>query len=151
MRVLKMFAVTAVATTSLSAQCADMGLSLAWGNPQQSGYGVNFISIWKNVALEVGVGAVAANIGQRKNNNNLDLSGDIDVKYLFATSSWRPFVEGGFRTGLGMGDSGVSFGAGNPFLGGGVMYWGSKLFGYVGANTDSGKVIFPFVGAGFRF
>ncbi len=136
----------------MSAQAADLGLSLGYNNPAQAGYGLNLIAVWKSLALEVGVGSASASSSQRKSDGNLTLSGDIDLKYLFQSAQWRPFVEGGFHTGLGAGsNSGIAIGAGNPFVGGGLMYWGSKLFGYAGANTDAGKELNPFIGIGFRF
>lgn len=131
---------------SVPALASGWRVSAAYNNPVGADLGVNVMHLWSNFAFEVGVG----HIGGGKGNGGV--SGDLDFKYLFGSSGWRPYLEAGLGYGLSGGDDGVSFGAGGPFGGGGFYYDGSKWVFNVGVDymINSENMVFPVVGIGLK-
>jgi hypothetical protein len=115
--------------------------------------GVNVIALGSTFGFEFGVGGISAD--SDKKNGRGGLWGDVDAKFFFA-EKLRPYVEAGFATGLGGqagDDSGVGVSAGSPFVGGGLLYQGSTIFGYAAADYrwNSKDWIVPVFGLGFQF
>lgn len=128
------------------------GLSLGYNNPAGANIGGNLIYIGQDFAFEIGVGSVAGRSGENATSGSL--SGDIDGKILFG-SSLRPYLEAGLGLGFGAGvgtGGGAGAQAGNPFLGAGVLFDGSRIFGYVaGDYTLNTKYFYPVIGLGVKF
>ena len=135
------------------AKASGWGASAAYNNPGGTALGVNIIYLGKPFGFEFGVGGVSAN--SEKKSGTGGLWGDVDVKFFFA-DKLRPYVEAGFATSLGGKageDSGVGFSAGSPFVGGGVLYQGSTMFGYAAADYrwNSKEWVVPVFGLGVQF
>jgi hypothetical protein len=132
---------------------SSWGASAGYNNPAGASLGVNILYLGKPFGIEFGVGGVGAD--SQEKSGTTGLWGDVDLKLFFA-DKWRPFVEAGFgmQIGLKAGEgSGAGASAGEPFLGGGVLYQGSTLYGYAAADYkwNTKKWIVPVLGLGIQF
>jgi hypothetical protein len=76
------------------------------------------------------------------------VAGDLDMKYLFGSGGFRPYVQAGTGYGIGAGNKSVGLGIGGSVYGGlGFFAMGSSAYGYVSFNTGS----FMQAGVGFDF
>lgn len=129
--------------------------NIGYHNPPGSNFGLNFQYFWTNWAVELGVGSI--NSSNNNNNNNssaVSVGGDVNLKYLFGSSTFRPYLEGGVGMGTAAAsgsNGGVSAGTGSGFLGLGLMLKGNPFYFYIGAvsgNNSSGDLN---LGLGFDF
>jgi hypothetical protein len=142
-----------LAGLNTEAQGNKWGASAGYNNPAGSSLGLNIISMGSTFGFEVGVGGLSATSNDK--NSNAGLWGDADVKIFFA-EKLRPYIEAGFATGLGGqagDDSGLGLSAGSPFVGGGLLYQGSSLFGYAALDyrLNSKTWVAPVFGLGLQF
>ena len=132
---------------SLNAQ-ANWSWNIGYHNPPGSQVGVNFMKLWSNWAFEAGIGSLDLNSDSNNDNSSLQISGAINFKYLFMSGFLRPYVQGGFGTGIAIGGN-ASAGTGNSYLGAGVFFRGSPFYVYLSllfennGSTQAG-IGFPF-------
>lgn len=143
----------AIAAYVPSTHASEWGFSVGYNNPLGARYGLNVISFWQRYAIEFGIGSAGANSGD--DSSSAALAGDIDFKILFASSGLIPYAEIGIgvATSGKVGDSSdLSLDAGNPFVGGGLMYKWHTPFIYAGVDYGiSTKKVYPLGGLGIRF
>lgn len=129
----------------------DHGWSLGVGyhNPPGSTIGVNFMHLWTNWALELGIGYIGSyesennNASNNQNNSSASdrdkviytVAGGINLKYLFGSGPVRPYLQGGLATFISTSNSGT-VGAGaslnDPFGGFGIFFsLGKEAYLYV--------------------
>lgn len=151
------FAVLILLTLSLSeGALARSGWS--WGvgyhNPPNATLGLNFMHLWSNWAFELGLGYInstesdeaekASPVGDVR----FSMAGDVNLKYLFGSGSFRPYLQGGTYFGFGAqtGDqSGVNASAGGAFAGLGIFILGQSIDFYIGLVTArNGSLQFGF-------
>lgn len=139
---------------------ADVSLGAGWHNPPGAEFGVNLMFAGKNLALELGVGRADADTydGDNRKDDDADDTaavstiGDIDLKYMFLSGAVRPYLQGGFGlalSGRAGGDAGASASTGDSFVGAGLLFKGSALFGYLGAYAWEASDVKPQAGIGF--
>lgn len=129
----------------------------SWGigyhNPPNATLGLNFMYLWTNWAFEVGLGYInstesssSSSSSSSSNNNNdvnLSVAGDINLKYLFGSGTFRPYLQGGSYAGVAAhSGSGSNVGAsvGGGFAGLGFYLMGGSFdfyLGYVTAGNGS--------------
>jgi hypothetical protein len=136
---------------------AHAGSGWSWGigyhNPPNATLGLNFMHLWSNWAFELGLGYVnstetnstnSSNQSSSTSNVNLSVAGDINLKYLFSSGGFRPYLQGGTYAGVGAraGDSsGASASVGGGFVGAGFFIMGSSVDFYLSFITaGSGSV-----------
>ena len=124
------FLFLAISLFSLNSQ-ANWSWNVGYHNPPGAEVGINFMKLWSNWAFEAGIGSLDIN----SNNNNSDgdslqIGGALSLKYLFMSGFFRPYVQGGFGTGLAIGD-GASLGTGNSYLGAGAFFIGKPFYVYL--------------------
>jgi hypothetical protein len=112
------------------------GLNIAYHNPVNALIGLNLNYFAQNFAFEIGMGGLDGNASSKSSEEKAGTQtwGDADIKYLFGSKTFRPYLEAGFTYGLRLGTSGSGAGTGSPFAGGGLMIQGQKLFGYAVAD-----------------
>lgn len=131
----------------------------SWGvgyhNPPNATIGLNFMHLWSNWAFELGIGYVnsteSSNSSDSKSKDvNLALAGDLNLKYLFGSGAFRPYLQGGTYAGLAA-QSGKSSGASaslnNGFAGAGFFIMTSSFdfyISYVTAGNGSLQLGFNF-------
>lgn len=152
-RFLALLAMTVTSFLVSERAVANWTLNLGYHNPLNATVGVNFMRLSGNWAFEIGIGWVDLNTidtdkddqpNNNSNNNNANdededtaqaaIAGEIDIKYLFSSGSFRPFLQGGFGAGVAAEvgkhiDAGA--GIGGPFIGGGLFMGSPKFYGYV--------------------
>jgi hypothetical protein len=127
---------------------ADWSWGLGYHNPPGATVGVNFMHLWRNWALELGVGYIGSNeYANNKANDNKNnpaasdsdrvtytVAGDVNLKYLFSSGFVRPYLQGGVGTYVSTTSSGA-IGAGaslsHPFGGAGLFFMGRSMYLYV--------------------
>jgi hypothetical protein len=137
----------------------------SWGvgyhNPPNATIGLNFMHLWSNWAFELGVGYINSTESSSNNSSNdtsnsenktvnLAVAGDMNLKYLFSSGTFRPYLQGGTYVGAAAaaGDqSGASASVGGGFAGAGFFIMGSSVDFYVSYIT-AGNGSFQF---GFNF
>lgn len=140
---------------SLPAQ-AGWSWNIGYHNPPGSLIGVNFMYLWTNWAVELGVGSIDSRTTSNNNDeetSQLSVAGDINVKYLFGSRWFRPYLQAGVGLGTSASagsDTGVSASTGSGFFGAGIMLKGNPFYFYFGANALSRSTEFN-LGIGFDF
>lgn len=133
----------------------------SWGvgyhNPPNATIGLNFMHLWSNWAFEAGLGYInstESNNSSASNSNsknvNLALAGDINLKYLFGSGSFRPYLQGGTYAGMAAqagNSSGASASLSNGFAGAGFFIMAGSFdfyISYVTAGNGSLQLGFNF-------
>lgn len=114
---------------------ADWTWNLGYQNPAGSTVGLNFLHFWSNWAFEIGVGYINAQ------DSRVTVAGDLDFKYLFGSSWFRPYLMAGLGYGTGAlfeQNGGVSAGASGGFWGGGIFLKGNPFYVYTGLVAGRG-------------
>ncbi len=144
----------AIFLNPLSARANGWSWSLGYNNPPGATVGINFMHLWTNWAFEVGVGAIEAKNEDDTNSDTdkktLHVGGDVDLKYLFGNSWFRPYIQAGMGAGVGIksdDDTSAGAGVGGSYCGGGVFLMGNPFYLYASLNTGT----FVQVGLGFDF
>lgn len=139
---------------------AEVSLNGGWHNPPGSELGLNLMFSGKNLALELGVGRASGSTYDADNNKDDDDAddtaavatvGDIDLKYMFLSGKVRPYLQGGFGlalSGRAGGEAGASASTGDSFVGAGLLFKGSSVYGYIAGYTWEGSDIKPQAGIG---
>lgn len=141
----------ALSGISTVAHGGDWGVMLGHNNPAGSNLGLNFLyqspGAW---GFECGIGGFYGSSSDTT--KSVSTWGDVDVKWFPSAGFWRGFLEGGMAFGLGAGTGGSGLSAGSPFVGGGLLYSGTKMLFHVTADykINSGSV-YPAAGIGFKF
>lgn len=113
--------------------------SLGYHNPPNALGGANVMGLWTNFAFEAGVGYFDASFVNTDSTTDKDtaavqIAGDINGKYIFSGSSWRPYLQVGLGSlvGASVGEkSGASADLGGGFAGLGIFYGlGKGGYGY---------------------
>jgi hypothetical protein len=155
---------------SLLASPAQAGWSwgLGYHNPPGATLGVNFMHLWNNWAFEAGLGYLGSSETSTQNsqqsgagtttNSDLYAGGDINLKYLFASGFFRPYLQGGMGSAVSLGNSnnsknnsnntGANASLNGGFAGAGIFLLGSEFYVYLSYLT-SGNGTFQF-GLGFN-
>lgn len=131
---------------------ADWTWNIGYHNPPNSTIGVNFEYFWSKWALELGAGFLDFGTKDRSNTATLYLAGDVNMKYLFLSGVFRPYLMGGLGLGSGtsVGDNtALGASAGGGFVGGGVLMRGHPVYAYLGLAIGNAST-FQF-GVGFDF
>jgi len=133
--------------------------NVGYHNPPGATVGGNFMYLWTNWAVELGVGYIGVseqiNTDSKKDNQKnsyYTVGGDFNMKYLFRQGGFRPYLEGGVGTGISTSSAGdVSAGASitHPFGGAGLMFMGQSAYFYVGALVINAFEVLG--GIGFNF
>lgn len=123
-------------------------LNLGYNNPPGASVGLNFMYLWQKWAFEIGAGSAKV-----KDSNNTDVSvlaGDIDLKYLFGSGGFRPYLQAGtfYNTNTGNNNASVSVG-GSSYMGVGFFGMGNSVYGYTSYNVGGGTGYFQ-IGIGFE-
>jgi len=139
------------------AKAQKLSLGLGWHNPPGATVGLNAMWLWTNVAAELGLGWVKLDSVDTNSNTDQDTStmvilGDANLKYLFMSGALRPYIQGGFGTGVyaAVGDvNDFDIGIGGGFLGAGLylMVGGGYLYGSYNLTGEEGR--FAQAGVGF--
>lgn len=137
---------------------AGWSASLGYNNPPGATYGLNFMYLWTNWAFEAGIGGVqqtSTNSGGQEAKTTSTL-GDINLKYLFSSGVFRPYLQGGMGSSVSVTNaSGVSAaaGVGGGYVGGGIFLLGNPIYVYGSINTglSSGNSSFVQFGVGYDF
>jgi len=138
-------------STPDAARAGSWGVLLGYNNPAGSRLGLNFLYQGSTWGFEMGAGGLAA-VSDADSDSSAVIWGDLDLKYYFASSLWRPYFEGGMAYTVAAGGAGSGFAAGSPFVGLGVLYSGSKiLFTVAGDYKINSGAFYPSAGLGFRF
>ncbi|MBX3019971.1 MAG: hypothetical protein KF767_18940 [Bdellovibrionaceae bacterium] len=134
---MRVFAVLLVVMTVLPAR-ADWTWNIGYHNPAGAEVGLNLLHFWNNWAFEIGAGYFNAQ------DSKVTIAGDLDMKYLFGSGWFRPYLMGGVGYGTGAlfeEGGGVSAGAGGGFLGGGVFLKGRPFYFYAGVAAGRGTTV----------
>lgn len=143
-------ATPAVLLTSNTAHAGSWSTLLGYNNPAGSRIGLNFLYQGATWGFEFGFGGLAA-VSDADESTSAVTWGDVDLKYYFASSLWRPYFEGGMAYSIAAGGAGNGFAAGSPFAGLGVLYSGSRvLFTVSGDYKINSGHFYPAAGLGFR-
>jgi len=115
---------------------AGWSWNIGYHNPPTSTFGLNFMYEWSKVAVELGVGSIDSKKTDSSGNttNTVVVGGDLNLKYLFGSGWFRPYVQGGILLGTAASSGGASAGTGSGFLGAGMMLKGGQFYVYLGAN-----------------
>lgn len=146
------------------ALCASTPASAGWSwnlgyhNPPTSTLGINFMHLWSNWAFEIGVGSLdskksnsdTTNSSSENTSNTVSVGGDMNLKYLFSSGWFRPYLQGGVMMGTAANSSGAGVGTGSGFFGGGLLLKGNPFYFYIGANVIGGSTD-AHAGLGFDF
>jgi hypothetical protein len=123
-----------VGMLSVSAR-ADWSIGAGYHDPPDATAGLNFMYLWTNWAVQFGIGYVGSSENWNSKNNAYAVGGDINFQYLFLSGLFRPYLVGGFGSGVAL-DKYKTISAGatisNPFGGGGFYLMGSDLYVYLG-------------------
>lgn len=134
---------------------AQFTLNLGYQNPAPALLGLNGQYLLPNLAIEVGLGWANLKPDEEEESDKrratLTLLGGVNLKYLFLTGAFRPYLEGGFTlqnnyylaTKLG-----ADLSTGPPFFGFGALIGSAPLYGYLGAVYLQSQ-IFAQVGVGW--
>ena len=130
---------------------AEWTANVGYHNPVDATIGLNLLYFGKPWAFEVGLGWIDASTDKTttkdKNSSSktkttggsVAAAGDVDVKYLFGASKFRPYVQAGVGVGIGAGAGssvGLGASAGGLFAGIGLMLGSPGFYGYGSYNGD---------------
>lgn len=132
----------------------------SWGvgyhNPPNATIGLNFMHLWNQWAFEFGLGYInstekeSSNSSSNSNDVNLSVAGDLNLKYLFGSGRFRPYVQGGTYAGVAAqtgNSSGANASLSSGFAGAGFFILGSSFdfyISYVTAGKGSLQLGFNF-------
>jgi len=125
----------------------ECSASVGYNNPPGANVGLNFMYLWTNWAFEFGIGQVGSSTSS-SNTTTVSTSGDLNFKYLFGSSWFRPYIQAGTGVGLSVG-SGASAGTGGFFGGVGFFAMGQPIYAYLSYNA--GTANWFQLGIGYRF
>jgi len=152
-------------TCASSSAFANWTLNIGYQNPIVSTWGLNFLYLGSQWGVELGVGWIDANAriedddddknsegstsGESGEGASLQIAGDIDVKYFFASGTARPFLQGGFGLGFDAeSGEGIGAGTGGGFFGVGILLGSPALHGYGAFNVNGSDDSFFQAGLG---
>lgn len=137
---------------------AGWSWNIGYHNPPGSLLGVNFMHLWTNWAVELGIGNIQTSNNNSSTSNSssssLTVGGDVNLKYLFGSGTFRPFLEGGVGLGTWAGtgsNGGLAAGTGGGFFGGGFFLKGNPFYFYLGYLVFGGGGGDFNLGLGFDF
>lgn len=123
----------------------------SWGfgyhNPPNATLGLNFMHLWSQWAFELGLGYVNSsendssndtNSSSNQKNINVSIAGDLNLKYLFGSGSFRPYIQGGSYAGVsaqGGNQTGANASLNGGFLGLGFFIMSSSVDFYISYIT----------------
>lgn len=141
---------------------ANWSWGIGYHNPPSSTYGVNFMHLWSNWAFEVGLGYLGSAESSNKNTgtdsgtttqSQLYAGGDMNLKYLFSSGFFRPYIQAGAGTSVSLGNTSNSSNNSNSpganaslnanFVGAGFMLMGSEFYfyaSYLATNNGSAQI-----------
>jgi len=144
-----------IVSTFYSTSFVYAGSGWNWGvgyhNPPNATIGLNFMHLWSQWAFEAGIGYVnstesnnnssssTSSTGSKTNNINVSVAGDINLKYLFGSGNFRPYIQGGTYVGVGAqtgNSSGASASLSSGFAGLGFFIMGSSVDFYLSYVTS---------------
>lgn len=103
--------------------------------------------MWPEWAAEIGIGYLGSG-KNRLDQSTVKIGGDLDVKYLFFTGTFRPFVQGGMYWDFASNLNDNEFVFGNKFFAGVGLFLVTPGF-YVYASYNTGPPgMFPQAGLG---
>lgn len=108
--------------------------NIGYHNPPGAQVGLNFLYQWTNFAFEAGVGSIDSKSSGSSNTNTVTVGGDANLKYLFGSGWFRPYLQGGVMTGVAANNDNAGAGTGSGFWGGGIFLEGNPFYFYLGAN-----------------
>jgi hypothetical protein len=139
-----------------STALANWSWGLGYHNPPSSTFGVNFMHLWTNWAFETGIGYIGSSENITPNsqpnsgtttNSQLYAGGDVNLKYLFSTGFFRPYLQGGMGTAVAIGsannsknnsnNTGANASLGGSYGGAGFFLYGSEFYVYLSYITSS--------------
>lgn len=126
--------------------------NLGYNNPPGATVGVNLMHQWTRWAFEVGVGSAKVTDSADSTAEVTVLAGQLDMKYLWGASGFRPYAQlgTGYAAGSGNGSAGLSVG-GSAYGGLGFFAMGSSVYGYTSYNLGNAAGSSGFVQAGIGF
>jgi hypothetical protein len=154
--ILKNF-IFSIALFSSQVALANWSWGIGYHNPPSSTLGVNFMHLWSNWAFEAGLGYLGSSESSNKNTgtNNTGTTtqsqffagGDVNLKYLFSSGFFRPFLQIGSGTSISLGNTsnndnnsnntGAKAALNGNFAGAGFMLMGSEFYFYVSYLTSN--------------
>lgn len=143
---LLMLAIVCLSSPALAVKSWSM--NLGYNNPPGATAGVSLMHLWTKWAFEIGLGYAKSDTKSDTGQDIVLLAGDVDLKYLFSSGGFRPYVQFGTGYGFNLGDENASLGVGGGgYAGLGFMGIGRQFYGYASYNVGSGN-FFQF-GIGF--
>lgn len=137
-------------TVPQNALAGSWGALVGYNNPAGSRLGLNFLYQDSTWGFELGAGGLAT-VSDSDNDSSAVVWGDLDLKYFFASSLWRPYFEGGMGYSVAAGGAGNGVALGSPFVGLGLLYAGKTLlFTVAGDYKINSSTFYPSAGIGFR-
>lgn len=145
--------------SSIALASAGWSWGIGYHNPPNATIGLNFMHLWSNWAFELGIGYINStesnnssdsNSDSNSKNVNLALAGDLNLKYLFGSGTFRPYLQGGTYAGMAAQtgkSSGASASLNNGFAGAGFFIMTSSFdfyISYVTAGNGSLQLGFNF-------
>jgi hypothetical protein len=156
---------------------AAWSVNAGYHNPAGSTYGLNLLYQGQKWGFEVGVGYIDAQTieeADKKNGDetddaaaadetsddkakkkttgaNVNLGGDVNLKYFLASGGARPYLQAGVGVGLGATagkHTGLGAGTGEGFAGLGIIFGRDAVYAYVSYNITASKLTFAQVGIG---
>jgi hypothetical protein len=124
--------------------------NLGYHNPHTATYGLNFMHVWTDWAVEFGLGYIQIGNGASQT-SGLTLGGDINLKYIFLHSLLRPYLQGGYGMSSGVNGNGAGLGIAGAFVGGGLYIWANEFYVYGSYDIADGGGSFYQFGLGFPF
>jgi hypothetical protein len=138
---------------------AEWTINAGYHNPVVSDWGLNLFYWGSKCGFETGVGYVNAHSETTTNaqgeketkSTTFTAAGDVDIKFLLASSGVRPYLQGGFAVGLGAktgSAGGAGAGVGGGFAGLGLLFGSPGLYAYCSFNLDGARDGFLQAGLG---
>lgn len=126
---------------------ADWSWNIGYHNPHTATVGVNFLHLWTDWAVELGLGYIQAQSGDQT--TGLTLGGGVNLKYFFLHNVFRPYLQGGYGMSSGVSNKGAGVGIAGGFIGGGIFIWSNDFHIYLSYDLAEGGGSFYQVGLGF--
>jgi hypothetical protein len=159
---LLIFLLLALAPNLVHAKSSGWSWGVAYHNPPNSTLGLNFMYAWTNWAMEAGIGYINSTdseaqsaTGASPNTSTtkdfeLSVGGDMNLKYLFGSGPFRPFLQGGSYLGASVkagNATGAAASIAGGFVGAGFYVMNSNFdfyLGYLSAAKGSWQFGFNF-------